>query len=198
MSAKNFQCGPALRGSSSSLPRGFTLIELLVVTSILAVVMLAVYSSFSTGMKLWRNSRQSAGSAFRMVTGLEKVSAALRQAVVFSPVGFNGSASEVSFPAVKEEEIVRVSLSFDAGTNSLMREEKYFRDIRDDRNVFTSRLLIPNIDNAQFSYFCLDGPTQKYLWKTDWKSEEGIPLAVKVNIQSQNEPRQTIVFIPIA
>lgn len=176
----------------------FTLIELLVVSSILTVVMLAVYSSFASGMKLWRNSQQLGRSTFRVVTGLEKICAALRQAVDFSLIGFNGSATEVSFPAIEAEEIVRVSFVLDPETKSLKAKEEYFRDIRDGKNIFKSRVIIPQIDNAQFAYFYFDGPAQRYLWSSDWKSAEGIPLAVKVLIKSKDDEKVATVFIPIS
>lgn len=185
-----------MRKNSNS--RAFTLIELLVVSSIMTVVMLAVYSSFASGMKLWRNSQQLGRSTLRVVTGLEKIGTALRQAVDFSPIGFNGSATEVSFPSVESDEIVKVSLVYDLDTNSLKCEEEYFRDIQAGKNIFKSRVLVPQADDARFSYFYFDGPAQQYRWSPDWQSAQGIPLAIKVLIKSKDEEKSAIVVIPVS
>ena len=177
--------------------RGFTFIELLIVSSILAIVMLAVYSSFISGMRLWQRSKNLSRTEFKVTLGLEKFSSSLRQSIDFPPIGFYGTAGKLSFPFLDDLEIARVSFEFDPRLKSLQRIPERYRDILTGKQP-AAKTFLAAIEGADFSYYYFDNVSQQYRWKDEWGASGGIPLAIKITIKFKDGFKENTVFIPIS
>jgi prepilin-type N-terminal cleavage/methylation domain-containing protein len=164
-----FRSLPILRTNNRIGKKGFTLIELLIVSSIMAAVMLAVYSCFATGMKIWQRCQDFNQAESGLLIDLERISALLRRAVNFPPIGFEGSKEEISFPILEGSEITRISFPF-----------------------------LHQAEEVNFAYYYFDNPEQKYLWKEKWNGSEGVPIAVKITCKIKGRVKVATVFIPIA
>ena len=183
---------------------GFTLIELMVVSSIMTVVMLAVYSSFSSGLKLWQRSKDVSDIEYKILLGLEKFSSQLRQSVNFPQVGgqcagFSGGKDRFSFYSLKGQEIIRITFEFNPTKKSLMRKVDKYQDIVEGKEVSDGAPFMRGIDAVDFFYFYNEKTQQKFLWKDDqeWATEDGIPTAVKIIVKYKNGMKSETVFIPI-
>ncbi|MDP3142735.1 MAG: prepilin-type N-terminal cleavage/methylation domain-containing protein [Candidatus Omnitrophota bacterium] len=189
--------------------RGFTLIELLIVASILAVVMLAIYSSFISGLRLWQRSQNLSQIQRKVIIGLEKISSQVRQSIDFPDIGFNGTKTKFSFPLIirekdedrVKEEIAKVTFEFDAEHKSLIRSAERYQDIllEGDGKKVSAQVLIPRIEEANFSYYYFDD-SKPDPWKEEWKPEEGvaIPMAVKITIRTKDGNKATTIFVPVS
>ena len=174
---------------------GFTLIELLIVICVMATVMLAVYSCFRAGMQLWQRCQSLNQAEFKMALGLQKLSSQLRQAVDFPPVGFQGSKTNFSFPALDGTQIIRVSFVFEPGQKKLQGSEVRYAGIN---QIAEEKTFIASLEQADFTYYYFDRPTQQYRWKEEWHDSEGIPLAVRIDLKYKGGHQVATVFIPIA
>lgn len=117
--------------------QAFTLIEVLLVSSLIAIVSLAVFRSFSNGLKLWNRAERLNREA-EVAIFLDKMAEDLRSTQLISGISFKGTATKVSFPAIvltqadprstraKEEiidQIGAVQYRFDAGTHTIFRRQ---------------------------------------------------------------------------
>jgi prepilin-type N-terminal cleavage/methylation domain-containing protein len=191
---------PAIKPSRHSGQKrypGFTFIELLIVTSIIGIVMVAIYSSFISGMQLWQRSKNLNQAGFRVILGLEKFSANLRQSLAFPQIGFSGTGQEISFPFLDGRDIVKISFKFDPEGKSLQRSQEKYGGILTGKEL-SAKVFIAGIEEADLSYYYFDNVSQKYLWQEEWKSSDGIPLAVRLNIKYNDGVKGATVFIPVS
>lgn len=189
--------------------KGFTFIELVIVSSVLAIVMLAIYSSFISGMRLWERSKNLSQHERKAIIGLEKFSSQLRQAIDFPSIGFNGTKNILSFPLIlkeKEEgrtaeEIVKVTFEFDPGNKSLKKSIERYKDILSEgegKKVKTEVFLV-GIEDVVFAYYYFD-VSRPVPWTEEWaaEAEKPIPMAVKITIKTRDGSKTATIFIPVA
>jgi len=121
----------------------------------------------------------------------------LRQSINFSPIGFNGSKEELSFPYLENVDILRLTLEFDSTDKSLKSSKDKYQDILEGKSS-ASQIFIHPVDEVSFSYYYFDNEQQRYLWKQEWRTEDGIPFAIKISLKIKNETKSATVFIPIS
>lgn len=186
-----------------SAKKGFTLTELLIAVTIFAVVNLAVYSTFNSGMSIWRRIEKSNRKGLTNLMRIEKINRELRQMPVLNAViPFSGTKNTLSFPAVIASQINNVSYVFDADKKMLYRavdkSEDILNAVKDGETLeprFASYL--NGVNELSFSYFYFDLQKVSYQWKEDWQ-EAGLPIAVKLNIAIGDETYTSTIFIPVA
>ncbi|MFH1355002.1 MAG: prepilin-type N-terminal cleavage/methylation domain-containing protein [Candidatus Omnitrophota bacterium] len=178
---------------------GFTLVELLIAASIYAIVSIAVYSTFSTGMNIWRRAKEVNLEQSRIAIKLERLSRELRQTFNFSEIRFLGTEEEISFAQVQDSGIVRMSYAFDQGDDALLRSIDTLVDILQGLPEGSEpEEYIEEIEALKFSYFYFDLAENLYLWTEVW-DQIGLPLAVKLEITTEDEKTYVrTVFIPTA
>src|SRR3989338_4885613 len=77
---------------------GFTLIELLIVSALLAVVSLALFSVFNSGIKIWQRINQTSINEDLNIF-LSKFARDLANGFSFSAINFSGDAERMQFAA---------------------------------------------------------------------------------------------------
>ena len=102
---------------------GFTLVETLVVVTIFGIIAVGIASTFASGVKLWNRAKNINFSRAELLLNMEKISRELRQSIYVEKIGFEGTAEEVSFPAVINNATVKVIYKFKADEKTLLRRE---------------------------------------------------------------------------
>lgn len=184
------------------MKKGFTLIELLIATSIYAILSIAIYATFSSGMGVWRRAGEINIAQRRNTLRIEKLSRELRQTFSFKDIGFYGSKDKIYFPAIQDLEITRITYFFDAGKKIVFRSSERLSDIlsqeKEEQKLQPKTFTyLADIDKLTISYFYFDLQKNAYLWKDDW-IQENPPLAVKFDIISGETSYATTIFIPTA
>ncbi|MBU1090252.1 MAG: prepilin-type N-terminal cleavage/methylation domain-containing protein [Candidatus Omnitrophica bacterium] len=186
------------------MKKGLTLIELLIATTIFALVSIAVYGTFNSGMSVWRRANELNLEQRRFMIRLEKFSRELRQVFNYPNIDFLGSEDGLSFAQVLDSEIVRVTYYFDQDKEALLRGVDNLPDILEleEGEELRADLVsyLSGIDELNFSYFYFDIEEESYLWKEEWvKENSGLPIAIKLEITTKDKKNYAeTVFIPTA
>lgn len=163
---------------------GFTLVEMLIVSVIISVISLAVYTTFSNGIKIWQkvntNIQQGDVNIF-----FEKFSSDLRNTLIFRDIDFLGSAYQTEFPTMvnstrlNNRTVGQVIYAYNSLSKTLTREERDYSHLyRDDEGLV--RPLLENVRFMEFQYYFYDEEKEEYFWQYECAS---IPLAVKIELQ---------------
>ncbi len=195
---------------------GFTLAELIIVAVILSILGVAVYTAFSNGIKLWKRINEEVPQEDINIF-FAKISRDLRNLSRCSGIEFSGEPDSVSFPTIvvsEADEGVRkiiglVKYAFDKEEKSVMSEQSDYSGLYQSEPGRT-RTLVSRIDSLSFQYYCHDPDTEEYLWLKAWnkyeappdvKTENSLPLAVKVEIEpnggNEGEKFTRVVTLPI-
>lgn len=184
--------------------RSFTLIELLISVTIFSVVSIAIYSTFDSGMRIWRRMEKFNLADIRPLIKIEKMSAELRQTFIFrgGDFAFSGDKQKIQILVIIDSELNRVTYFFEKGSKIILRRCDKFKDIklakRNKEEMVSKPIQFLNgVSEFNFSYFYFDSEKGIYLWKEEWE-ENILPLAVKINITLQNETYSKTIFIPSA
>ena len=182
--------------------RAFTLIELLLTMAIFAVVSLAVYSTFSQGLKVWKRANQMNIGERKVLLKVEKLARQIRQAFNHKDIALLGEKEKIAFPQVVNYEIVRLTYAFDAGSQEIMLASERLSDIiKEEEKKDTPELkfqsYLAKVENLSFSYLVYDIQEKSFIWKDEW-TDKKLPLAVKINLTINGKIQTSTIFIPVA
>ena len=76
---------------------GFTLIEVMIASVLTALAALAAYHAYNQGILIWKKGQESSNQDKAMLT-MERINRDLKNIFSFSPIGFNGEETKISFP----------------------------------------------------------------------------------------------------
>lgn len=177
---------------------GFTLIEGLVVATIFSFIAVSIAASFISGMKLWNYAQQTGFSQNNLLLGLEAISSQLRQGIDIGEIGFEGDASEVSFPALIGKSIFRATYKFDLQNKTLLQRLTSFEDILASQDDKFSEKNILSADELSLNYLYFDSDKKEYIWKEAWDKDEGMFCGVKFSGKLKDEEFTRTILIPAA
>ena len=200
-----------------SAKRGFTLIELLVSITIFALVGVAVYTVFASGIIAWRKGNENKTYVRKIRIAAESMAKDLKNTFKFSEIAFEGGEDSIQFPSLilrkpdpeldEDEsgyEVGRAAYFYNKSKKALCKEEKSFPEVcREKEENNETEILIEHLGELEFNYCYLDNVTGSYKWKDDWKKEEqdSIPVAVKIRMvfekEANREDFEKMIFIPI-
>lgn len=168
--------------------------------AIFSLVSIAVYSTFSSGMSVWRLAMNTGSSNILLKT--EKLSRELRQSFYFKDSVFSGTKDSLSFPSRINQEAFRLAYFFDPVKNTLLRSSDSLTDVinaakKNEEVAQNPAVYLSEVKKLSFSYFYFDSIKGSYLWKDDWDSNF-LPLAVKIEISGKDSYYAKTVFIPSA
>ncbi|MFH1678923.1 MAG: type II secretion system protein GspJ [Candidatus Omnitrophota bacterium] len=177
--------------------RSFTIIELLITAGIFAVVSVAIYTTFNSGIRVWRSVKDADIAEARNLIKFEKLNRELRQAFNFQDIAFAGTNEQIEFPQVIDSDITRVTYLLDAGKKNLSRSQIKLKDILEAQSPEPGAIYFTNIEKFNLSYLYFDLEKSAYSWKESWEGP-GLPFAVKIDISIDGKTYASTVFIPAA
>ncbi len=197
----------SLETSAKKVPRGkfltgFTLIETILTVAMFSVIALAIYSTFSQGVRLWqRLTQRTPSSELNMV--FEKMSSDLRNSFGFSGINFVGGEDNITFATLifsankdkqKALSLGEVGYSFDAQTGSLNRQQRNYSQVYRNKSTHL-RQMLNNVKFLSFRYYYYNPAQEEYVWKDNWQAREGeeersIPLAVRISLEFDENTKE--------
>lgn len=184
----NHQCNQCQKISVIS-DKGFTLIELLIVTALLAVISLAIYATFNSGVKIWQRVNQQIPEEDLDIF-LEKFALDLRNSFKFNGSNFLGEEKRFEFPTLvnspgmNKKTVGKVIYLYDSESNIIKRNLLDFSQIYNGEEGTTQELL-KNAKSLKFRYYLYDKEKKEYLWQDEWLKED-LPLAVRIELEFGN------------
>jgi prepilin-type N-terminal cleavage/methylation domain-containing protein len=175
---------------------GFTLVEILIVTMILAVISLAIFSTFSNGMKIY-NRINSEATSEDLVIFCDRFGHDLRNSFNFTLINFTGKAEALEFagiinsPRMEKRSVSRIKYVFDPSL------EKINRFIGDYSAIYSGeedsfRQALDKVKSCVFSYYYFDNKTKEFAWDVQWE-KEGLPSAVRMELEFKDNPNERFV-----
>jgi hypothetical protein len=146
----------------------FTLVEILLVVSLFAVTSLAIFQTFSSGVKIWDYASKFFPEE-DVLLSFERITHDLHNAFYFSLFEFKGEANVLQFTTIITtkadlksgatdsyvQQIGKVQYKFDKGKRQFLRQQAdYSEAIRQQWQ--TTRVLAEGIDQLNFSYLYRD------------------------------------------
>ena len=183
--------------------KAFSLVELLISVSIFAVVSVAIYSTFSSGLTVLRRSKNIDLAQQKFLLKIEKFSRDLRQTPTFNKQLFSGTKDKLSFAGIINEMPSRLTYYYDNSSAAFMYNADELSNIIDEKGAIDPKLksksavFINKVKEAKFSYLLLDLKKNNYEWLEEWK-EKYLPLALKLNIVTDKQNYETTIFLPTA
>jgi len=186
--------------------RGFSLVELLLVMTLAPIIFFAVYSNFSSGVRLWQRLQVGTPEEDQAIFRL-KTQRDFQNVLRYAPIPFTGEKEEVFFATGIEADdtlggkraIGQVHYFYDESAKAVARETKDFNQIYRETGGQII-LMAQNVRSLEMSYLVKDPLEDDYIWKEEFRPEKAgdLPLAVRLSYISQNSSQQNeqTFFIP--
>ncbi len=171
--------------------RSFTLVELLIVTVIIAIISLAVFSTFSSGLKIY-NRMNSEFTLEDAVIFCDRMGQDLRNSLDFAGINFTGKDNEFGFASVfysarmSKRTVGRVKYIFDSSAEKIERHAEDYSFIYNQEEP-AGRQALAKIKSCVFAYYFFDSKEKEFIWLSEWK-KEGLPLAVRMEFEIEERP----------
>ena len=159
----------------------FTLIELMVTSALLAMVGMAIVSTFASGLKVYYRLRDSVGARADILIALERVERDLKNSFNTVEIPFHGEAKRIAFPVILERigdsgssgsYLGRVTYYYDDYKKTLSKkEEDYARVVSETGARDKDIKELASVNGVEFSYYYYDKRIQSYEWKSTWIDE---------------------------
>ena len=180
---------------------GFTLMELVISSFLVALIGLAVYNVFTTGLRLWGRTYTVGMHKEDVLISLERIARDVRSQLRFQGIGFNGGTDNLSFAALipdfsdpptgeagSSEPIYRpgrVRYYFNPATGQVLRSQTTYQQLvsipsSNDSGV-VSKELISNVRGFKCNYYFYNTKENKWGWSNSC-SGDTLPRAVRVSI----------------
>lgn len=186
-------------------PKAFTLVEMLVVTSILAIILGGLYTSFQTGLRAYSRAEENLLQKDEGDIFLDQLAWELRHAVPYRAQPFVGEKDSIAFPAYLrrytakgfEENLFFVEYKFKGG--SFIRQEKRLEE-RFRKGKDAKETLFEKLEAAEFDYLYMN-PNDELEWNKKWTNEPyvGLPRGVRIKLSGDTfgEPGRVVeVLLP--
>lgn len=193
--------------------RGFTFIELMIAASIFAVVAVAIYSTFGTGISAWKKAQEAQNLYQDIRLALDKMAGDLENAILYSQkedfLNFLGEEDKISFYSLTEtfqtlpahRELKKITYNLDESSRILQRLEQTFAESLQETQEQEPEEIAAKINNLNFSYCYEDEAAEPpYRWEDIWNSDKVIPQGVKIALELDVADKPVFtkyVFIPI-
>jgi prepilin-type N-terminal cleavage/methylation domain-containing protein len=189
--------------------RGFTLIELLIASSILTIVMMAIYLSFRVGVFGYRDIEDNLQTtqAARMI--MKRLDLDLRNSVMYSgdETRFKGDKRTVSFMTVVDTfmggkmEQDYAFITYRSDNNSILRGCLKNNEIFAVSGPGQQEELACDIEGFTFDYGYIKSKNGPLEWKDSWSDPKALPVAVRVSLSIRGKRSydcSRVIFLPLA
>jgi prepilin-type N-terminal cleavage/methylation domain-containing protein len=185
--------------------QGFTLIELVVSLTIFSVISLSVYSSFASGISVWRKAQEFSSVYQTARLLLDHMAMELKNAVKVFGTEFNGGPRMISFITLRQttqgaraRRDTRVAkVTFEVRRDPSGRGYALFR--RHATNLKRrgeAELMVGSISSLDFQYTYKNSVGELQPWAKVWKMNDELPLGIKITLNIGGTQFTKLVFIP--
>ena len=198
---------------------GFTLIEWLVAISLIAMVGLAIYGIFDSGIKVMRRINRPVPDEDLNIF-FEKLSQDLQNAFHYSGIRFKGGAEKIFFATSIQTQpelggdqgIGAVTYAYDPTRLAILREQKNVSGLHEEKEEkdeeggkLQGALVLDRILLLRFQYYGFVPEDKKFFWLDSWEEVDqkmGLPFALRVEIVFKEEGAKhhfvRTITIPVA
>lgn len=182
--------------------QGFTLIEVLITSVLIAVVALALYGLFDSGIRVMRKMVRPLAQEEWLIF-FEKFSRDAQNLFHYTGIPFKGEKERIVFATTIQTQkelggdqgIGRVTYSYNPDDQAIQRLQENLSQIYEGKAGEAAPVLTP-VSSLAFEYFGPD-PTDKtkFMWSEQWDETEennkkGIPVAVRITFSFRDENGQ--------
>ena len=191
--------------------KGLTIIELIIALTIFAIVAVAVYSVFSTGIIGWRKGEAAVSLFHEIRLSFDSIAREMRNQVSYDGIRLAGKADELYFislipyPEEGESEYKRLA------------KIKYFLEESEKNELclFRERVWAPSMEGAEeidkmklisrLKFFNFEfgekteGDEVTLTWHELWEDNEKTPAAVRLNLNIAGENTRNlsrVIYLP--
>lgn len=158
-----------------------------VTLSIVSLVMVAVYSAFSSGLNVYNRHKKSILYNYKPYLLLERFSKDILNSPNFSKIPFTGNSASISFCGILDTgELGRLTYYLDEG--SLYRKQESYPQLFTDAGV-RAKELAKNISSLSISYYSLDPETNEHNWSSLWQETGAKPSSVRIELKVLKSPQ---------
>lgn len=164
------------------------------VSVVISVVSLAVYSSFTGGLRIWKRVTAPVEGEDTALF-FERLGEDLRRVLPCEEAGFRGSGQRIEFPRVMysrrmgKQTIGKVVYEFDRDSREIRRAAvDYSGMFTGEAPAFVT--VLKEVDENVFSFYKYDREAKRPDWAQDWSSP-ALPEAVHVEIRRSNGGGET-------
>lgn len=173
--------------------RGFTFIELILAVSIFAVVAMAVFSTFGSGISAWRKVQEAQKLHQEIRLGLEKMALDLENATSYSQkddsLNFAGEKDGLSFYSLVENlqsdpvhrQLRKITYSLE--DPDLKRLEQTFAESVQETKGKELEVLASGFKRLSLFYCYQQEGEPPYKWKDTWNDAQAIPEGIKIELE---------------
>lgn len=179
-------------------------------TVIFAILSLAIFSSVSLGINVYKRITTSSGGYKDAIIALAKLEKEIANCIEFNGIDFEGGSSYLEFCSIfnttrSESELVptigRLRYSFDRENGTILKEKYTFpyslRKAGEETVVIASGL-----KRVSFSYFYRNEETEGYEWTDHWPGKGSLPAGVRVELRLEGKEElleiSKTIFLPVA
>ena len=174
--------------------------------ALVPVIFFAVYSNFTSGLKVWTKVIRSVPEEDLNIFYV-KIRRDLENVQRFSSIPFNGEQEGISFAAVVDtlpelggsRGIGQVRLYYDGYAHALIREMTNYSQLHRE-SPSQKNVLLQKVSSFEFSFLSRDPLQTGYSWSEQWKPDpKKLPVAVKLSFTVADVPerQERIIFIPV-
>ncbi len=167
--------------------KAFTLIEALLVVSLISLIGLALFHTFSDGMKVWDKSKRLSLEE-DIAIFWDKIGYDLQNSFAYSQLPFHGEETRLHFATRVNllsndnnqsiQQIGQVEYVFDPARQAVYRRQANYGQALKN-NFSTERLLVRQVHSLRFLYYYKEGTD--FVFRN--KIENTIPRAVSVELE---------------
>jgi len=183
--------------------KGFTFVETMIVLALFGILGVALFSSFSMGMRVWKRATSANLLKRKAVLTIERLSMELRRTFNYAPIGFMGEKAHIEFPGIISDKIYNISYDFFPEEKNVKRSAQPVAGRQEmlgmeDGNF--SRIVISGVKDFNLSYYGPDNQSGNYTFLESWNNTAaGVPAAVKVSaVLEDGTGLEKIITIPVA
>lgn len=199
--------------------RGFTLVELLIAVSIFSIIAICLYTTFSSGIHLWRRQETGFRYGHGVRLALDMVAKDLKNVIPYShespeevpvpgteqemPV-FTGESDTVSFMTLISGDIAKVSYFFerDLEQGGVLKRTRVFQEEGFQEEHQKEDILVADLDKVAFEYaYRTEEEDAQPNWLESWEDGSVVPQGVRITLEfsgdgDEGKILKKTVFIP--